>query len=167
MKKIKEAIDLAGKAHFGQRYGKHPYLYHLTMVAEVAERLGFDEEIICACWLHDTLEDTKLTYYEIIQRFGTTIADIVYDVTDELGRSRGERKAKTYPKIKANYKAVIVKLCDRISNLQECKEDECLAEMYLKEHNDFRRGLMSKDHPHELTNKAWQQYNMLIENLRK
>lgn len=160
------AIDLAHKAHFGQRYGSKPYFYHLSKVADVATFLGYDDEIICACYLHDTLEDTNLTYSELKERFGETVADIVYDVTDELGRNRKERKSKTYPKIRANYKALIVKLCDRIANLKECRDEDGLGEMYIKEHNDFCRELMSKDHPHELTNRAWREYNVLIEKLQ-
>ena len=96
------AFLVAEKAHINQIYDIYPYIYHIKQVVKVAEELGYDESIIIACILHDTLEDTALSYNDIKKAFGEEIAEIVYAVTDELGRNRLERKQKTYPKIRAN-----------------------------------------------------------------
>lgn len=157
------ALSVADKAHANQTYDIYPYGYHIRQVVKIAEELGYDESIIVASALHDTLEDTELSYNDLKKAFGEEVAEIVYCVTDELGRNRKERKAKTYPKIKGNWKATIVKICDRIANMQQSKDyNQRLFDMYKKEHEDFCRSLMCKDHPHLETNKAWQKLNKLV-----
>ena len=83
------------------------------------------------------------------------MAEIVYAVTDELGRNRKERKEKTYPKIKANWKATAVKICDRIANATQSRDyNKGLFEMYKKENKDFKLHLKSSAHPADV-DKAW------------
>lgn len=155
---------IAEKAHANQSYDIYPYMYHIRQVVRIAEDLGYDENIIIACYLHDTLEDTPLSYNDLKKAFNEEVAEIVYCVTDELGRNRKERKSNTYPKIKANWKATVVKICDRIANVMHSKVyNRDLYSMYQKEHDDFKRNLMSSDHPHTETNKAWSDLNYLME----
>lgn len=137
------ALMVAEKAHHNQSYDIYPYMYHIRQVVKIAESLGYDESIIVACILHDTLEDTNLSYNDIKKAFGKEVAEIVYCVTDELGRDRAERKAKTYPKIRSNWKAIVVKICDRIANIVQSKEYNVgLYDMYKKEHDAFYFNLM-------------------------
>lgn len=157
------ALLVADKAHENQTYDIYPYGYHIRQVVKIAEELGYDESIIVASALHDTLEDTELRYNDLKKAFGKEVAEIVYCVTDELGRNRKERKEKTYPKIRSNWKATVVKICDRIANVQQSIDyNQKLFEMYKSEHDDFCRNLMSKDHPHSETNKAWKKLNELV-----
>lgn len=157
------ALMVAEKAHATQTYDIYPYMYHIRQVVKIAEELGFDESIIVASALHDTLEDTELSYNDIKKAFGEEVAEIVFAVTDELGRSRKEKKQKTYPKIRANWKAVVVKICDRIANMEQSKQyNEKLFSMYQNEHEDFCRNLMSSEHPHYETNKAWKRLGLLV-----
>jgi (p)ppGpp synthase/HD superfamily hydrolase len=157
------ALMVAEKAHHNQSYDIYPYMYHIRQVVKIAEELGYDESIIIACILHDTLEDTSLSYNDIKKAFGKEVAEIVYCVTDELGRDRKERKEKTYPKLKANWKAVVVKICDRIANVSQSEEyNTGLYEMYKKEHNAFYFNLMSGDHPQLETQKAWDRLDSIL-----
>jgi len=157
------ALLVADKAHANQMYDMYPYGYHIRQVVKIAEELGYDESIIVASALHDTLEDTELSYSDLKKAFGEEVAEIVYCVTDELGRNRKERKAKTYPKIQSNWKATVVKICDRIANMQQSKEyNKRLYDMYKNEHEDFCRNLTCKDHPYSETNKAWEKLNKLV-----
>ena len=104
--------------------------------------------------MHDVLEDTHLSYNDIKKEFGEDIAELVYAVTDELGRNRKERKEKTYPKIKGNPKAIAVKLCDRIANVREAKSSASkMFRMYKDEHAEFTITLY--DSPDELLEYAW------------
>ena len=99
MKQKEKAILFAEHAHHGQQYGLYPYVYHLKQVAEIAEEIGFDEDIIIACYfLHDIIEDTPLSYNDVKKEFGEDVAELVYAVTNELGRNRAERHEKTFPK---------------------------------------------------------------------
>ena len=117
-----------------------------------------------SCWLHDIIEDCRISYQDIKQRFGEDIAEIVYSVTDELGRNREERKAKTYPKIKANERALCVKLCDRISNVRQAylDDNQKILKMYRKEHQDFKSHLHSPD-ANEKTRALWKELELLME----
>ena len=151
----KKAYLVAERAHLNQTYGIFPYMYHIHRVVKVAERLGYDDEIIVGCILHDVLEDTPLSYNDILEIFGFEIAEIVFCVTDELGRNRKERKSKTYVKIKGNWKATVVKICDRIGNIEHSIDfDEKMYQMYLKEMDGFYNGLKEPSHPEEVS-KAW------------
>lgn len=158
------ALMVAEKAHRNQTYDIYPYMYHIRQVAKIAEDLGYDESIILGCILHDTLEDTDLSYNDIKKAFGQEVAEIVYCVTDELGRNRDEKKEKTYPKIKSNWKATVVKICDRIANVTHSKDyNKSMYEKYFIENNKFILNIKNNEHPQNEVNKAWEK----LENIYK
>jgi len=140
---IRKARAFAQKAHGVQAYEDiYPYYKHCEDVDKVLRRFGFTEEkdldILVASWLHDVLEDTHNSYSDLKKEFDTNIAEIVYCVTDELGRSRKEKKEKTLPKIRSNPKSVILKLADRIANVEfGLSEGSDHVDMYRKEYRDF------------------------------
>jgi len=156
------AWDYASKHHKGQMYGSKPYMVHLKNVSDVALDLNYtDEKILIGCLLHDIVEDTKVNFEDLKSRFGQEVAEIVYCVTDELGRNRKERKSKTYKKIRNNPNAIVVKLCDRISNITESMGKNNynlkLMKMYLDEHIDFVKGISNHDSL-DITTKSWDKY---------
>lgn len=62
---VANAREVAKQAHGNQMYGDKPYIYHLDSVYNVAlEHIDLfpedSETILCACFLHDTVEDTPL-----------------------------------------------------------------------------------------------------------
>lgn len=162
---IIKARTYAEQAHKGQFYGVHEYLYHLDRTFEVAEKFDLNVNIKAACYLHDTLEDTDVKYYQLKKEFGLEIAEMVYDVTDELGRNRRERKEKTYPKTQRNQDAILLKVCDRIANINECliNGDNSLFEMYKKEDVVFRKMLQPAYRNLTGLHKIWRFYEQLIE----
>lgn len=138
MTDLERALMLAEHYHANQRYGVYPYMYHINQVIDIAEQFCYEPDIIISCALHDILEDTNLSYNDLKTYFNEDIAEIVYAVTDELGRDRNERKSKTYPKIKSNWRAIVVKMCDRIANIEHSKlYDPQLFGLYMREHKDF------------------------------
>ena len=138
-------------AHIGQKYGdEFPYIIHLQTAYNVALRFGItNENILCAIWLHDTLEDTDREYEDLCSVFNETVAQIVSRVTEPKGLSRKERHAATYPRILESDEARIVKLCDRISHLEF---GGAKTKMYRKEHYDFCKNLCQplRNTPEEL-----------------
>lgn len=145
---IQLAEAFARGAHAGQKHGDRPYWTHLEGVAKIVESLGSvgDEKIICAAWLHDTIEDTSVTYQHILEFFGFDIAEIVWNVTDEIGRNRKERKEKTYQKIFSTPESTILKLADLYDNVSKSIEnDDRYQKMYIREwpgiHKMFLDGL--------------------------
>lgn len=163
MKKLDKCLMVSEKVHATQSYDIFPYIYHIKKTVLVAQFFGFDEAIQCACALHDSMEDGNLSYNDIKTYFGQEIAEIVFAVTDELGRNRKERKAKTYPKIRANWKAVAVKLCDRIANIEHSKEyTPKMLEMYKKEQADFKEAIHNNEHPQQELQKLWDHIETLL-----
>lgn len=158
---VHAAKTLAIAAHRGQTYGQRiPFEDHLKAVAEVGSQFG--EKIEAACWLHDILEDCPHidARRDILPLVGPEVHAIVQAVTDEPGKNRKERKAKTYPKIAANQDAVIVKLCDRFCNVRYSKANgDPEFKMYQKEHDDFYDALY-EDNPETFW--LWNDLQILI-----
>jgi len=135
------AKEFAIAKHGTQKYGEHPYSYHLAQVSQVLSEFGYagDEAIAAAGWLHDTLEDTPTTYELLVSEFGKETADIVWAVTSEPGQNRVDRFRKTALKIQSNKKALAVKLADRIANTEaSLQSNPKLYKMYLKEFPVFK-----------------------------
>ena len=146
--KVKEAAYFAISKHGNQTYDGYPYYYHLEQVVDVLKEFEFTEDkYIISGYLHDVLEDGDASYNDIKDLFGVDVAEIVYSVSDELGRNRKERKAKTYPKIRANKDAIIVKLADLIANLRNSLlKKPHMAEMYANEFEGFKNELYDQSH---------------------
>jgi (p)ppGpp synthase/HD superfamily hydrolase len=137
-KTYKEARMVGVKAHSNQSYDEiFPYEKHLDDVVDVLKRFGFSGKFIVAGFLHDGIEDDGLSFNDIKKHFGVEVAQMVYDVTDEQGRTRVEKKEKTLPKTAGNPDAIIVKLADRIANIEHGGK----IDMYAKEYNQFKGAL--------------------------
>ena len=155
---IKKAAEFAQRAHMAQMYDQYPYFKHLENVYNVLLRFGFKEEnledldILIASWLHDVMEDTARSYSDVKKEFGQNVAEIVYCLTDELGRNRKEKKEKTYPKIRSNSKSIILKVADRIANIEYAIENknQSFVDMYSKEFEDFQHHLRLYKHIDEM-----------------
>ena len=122
-------------AHGDQRYGEHPYVYHLDAVFKIAKEYKLNDTIKIAAYLHDVLEDTAVNYEDLERTFDTQIARLVEAVTNE------GTKEDTYKKIKAHSTdAVVLKLCDRIANLEACEpgRDDRLINKYVNDWPSFR-----------------------------
>lgn len=129
------------KAHGTQDYdGVFPYKKHLDDVVDVLKRFGFSGKYIVAGYLHDIIEDTALSYNKVKKHFGYEVAEMVYCVTDELGRNREEKKTKTLPKTASNPDAIILKLADRIANIEHGGK----VDMYRKEYEVFHQFLFAR-----------------------
>ena len=138
-----KAKEFATAAHGDQKYGAHPYTYHLEMVAKICRRYNLPESVVAAAYLHDVVEDTDTHANTVCAVFGYEVATLVYAVTDGEGKNRKEKKAKAYPKILSHPYGVHLKLADRIANLSSCStaKDVGLFEMYCKEAKGFEDAL--------------------------
>ena len=66
IKQIDKARYLAIELHSGQFYGSYPYIKHCEDVFKVLKHFKvLNEEILIAALLHDTIEDTPITYIKI------------------------------------------------------------------------------------------------------
>jgi len=148
-KLYKEAEMVSFLAHKGQTYDIFPYEKHLLDVVEVLRRFGFGGDYILAGYLHDVIEDCNLSYNKIRKVFGENVAEMVLAVTDPSDvRSRKEKKERVYKKIKACPDSLIVKLADRIANVEHGirMDNKDKFGMYVKEHAAFKEALLIEGH---------------------
>ncbi|MEA3302663.1 MAG: HD domain-containing protein [Pseudomonadota bacterium] len=139
---VKQARDFATLAHqrinHRRKYTRQPYEVHLKSVAHIVSSVTDDEEMIAAAWLHDTVEDTAATHYDIEQQFGKEVHDLVYALTDISKPGDGNRATRKgidrMHLARASVRAKSVKLADLIDNLRDiCKHDAKFAKVYLQE----------------------------------
>lgn len=144
---VDTARALATRAHTGQRYGAAPYTVHLAQAVAVLHRHGVtDAKLVAATWLHDTLEDTSVSRDTLVAAVGEPITALVDAVTDGPGAHRAERKARPYRMIPQTPGAVLVKLADRVANVEASVgvRPTKLAK-YRAEHATFREKLHAAD----------------------
>jgi guanosine-3',5'-bis(diphosphate) 3'-pyrophosphohydrolase len=99
-----------------------PYINHPLALAHIlsAEGKVHDEEVLIAALLHDTVEDTETTLAELEEEFGSRVAGIVAEVTDDKSLPKPERKRLQVEKAPLKSDAAkLVKLADKISNLRD------------------------------------------------
>lgn len=109
------ALTFASRLHKGQSYGDMPYVYHLLGVeSKVREVFRGDSTARTVAILHDTLEDTPITYRELLQVFGMEISDAVVALT----RTDDEEYDEYLEKVKRNPTALLVKKADVLFNLE-------------------------------------------------
>jgi (p)ppGpp synthase/HD superfamily hydrolase len=64
-----------------RKYTNEPYINHPAAVAELVRSVPHTEEMLCAAWLHDVVEDTPCTLIEVEQTFGMEVACLVEMLT--------------------------------------------------------------------------------------
>ena len=110
-----------------------PYLMHFSLVAmEVIAALekeaGLDGNLAIQCaLLHDTIEDTDITYDELVESFGLAVADGVQSLSKDeaVGAAQPKQQRKerqmtdSLARVRQQPREVwMVKMADRITNLQ-------------------------------------------------
>lgn len=120
--------------------------------------ISYERIVKFAMIAHDSLEDARMTYNNLIEvinteKFGNykaavMVADIVYCVTDEKGKNRGERKNdKYYTELKKNKLAVFVKLSDLAANTLFSKlSGSSMYDKYKKEFPNFKEKVYMEEY---------------------
>ena len=123
MSDITQARSFAKRKHLGQlrKNGKTTTFSHLKDVVRNLKKMKVtNEEIICAAWLHDTIEDTDTDYDSIKDRFGKNVAEIVVSVTKDNRLPKKQREIKYAKDLKSSStKAKIVKIADILANVND------------------------------------------------
>src|SRR5216683_222858 len=94
---VLKAADAAARWHVQQRRkgaAKEPYINHLlevaALVAEATE--GKDPNLVSAALLHDVIEDCEVPHKLIAETFGTDVAGLIAEVTDDKTLEKSVRK---------------------------------------------------------------------------
>ena len=123
---VLKAIEFASAKHAGQiRKGdKSPYVTHPLAVSYLVaayKKSKHLDEILAACWLHDTLEDTNTTFIELAEVFTPLVATLVYELTsdeDEIDRV-GKKEYLKSKMVGISSYALVIKLADRLHNVSD------------------------------------------------
>jgi guanosine-3',5'-bis(diphosphate) 3'-pyrophosphohydrolase len=122
---ILRAATFAAERHRDQRrkgVEETPYINHPFAVASVLCDEGGvnDPELLAAALLHDTIEDTATTQDELRVAFGTRVAGIVAEVTDDKNLSKAVRKRHQIDHAShASKDAQQLKIADKLCNLRD------------------------------------------------
>lgn len=167
----KRAREYAKRAHesIGQtrKYTGQPYIVHPAAVVALVRTVPHTEEMLCAAWLHDVVEDTPFTLLQVAEEFDWTIAGYVACLTDPVapGVNRAGRKALARMRMSdAPAKAQTIKLADLIDNTRDIvKHDPKFAVTYLKEKRLLLEAMTRGDET--LRQQAWWALNVAEEEL--
>ncbi len=138
--KTTQAINFIREAHKGQfrKYTGEPFIVHPFAVAGLVTSVSKDINLICAAFLHDTIEDTDTNLKKIHNNFGDQIAKYVFGMTDTSRLKDGNRKIrkKIYREhlISQPKEVKTIKLADMIDNMKSIIYfDPNFANIYLEE----------------------------------
>ncbi len=121
---LARAYDFAARKHLKQqRKGEaaEPYINHLTEVALLVAETDpdGDPDVVIAAVLHDTVEDTDTTPAELEAAFGSRVAALVAEVTDDKSLAKAERKRLQIEHAgAASPGAKRIKIADKTANLR-------------------------------------------------
>ncbi len=123
--RLLKALSFAADKHRFQRRKdteETPYINHPIRVALTLAETGGETnlELLVAAVLHDTIEDTQTTATELEEHFGTTVMNLVLEVTDDKNLSKEERKKLQV--LHASHKSPLakkLKLADKICNVYD------------------------------------------------
>jgi Guanosine polyphosphate pyrophosphohydrolases/synthetases len=116
-----------------------PYITHPISVANLLLKYKKSHNInrlLAAAYLHDTLEDTDTSYYELVDVFGYDIAGIVMELTtnEDMKNDIGKNKYLAYKLNSMTKWALAIKLCDRLDNVSDLETmDESFRKRYMEE----------------------------------
>jgi guanosine-3',5'-bis(diphosphate) 3'-pyrophosphohydrolase len=119
------AAEFAARKHRNQRRKDReatPYINHPLALAHLLwqEAGVHDPIVIAAALLHDTIEDTRTKRAELARNFGTEVASIVLEVSDNKRLAKQTRKRlqiEHAPHL--SRKAKLVKLADKTCNIRD------------------------------------------------
>ncbi len=129
---LQRAIEFAVAKHAGQpRKGTTiPYVTHVIEAMEIVCRMTEDEELRAAAVLHDTLEDTRTTKDELVEYFGSRVADLVAAESEDkrvdqpAEESWMTRKQETIRHLsRASTEIRMLALGDKLSNVRAMTRD--------------------------------------------
>lgn len=141
MSVVSDAAAFAAERHAGQvrKYTGDPYIVHpASVVVLVRDNCKHTHEMLAAAWLHDTVEDTNTTLYEVEATFGTKVSRLVDQLTNVARLSDGNREARmriNHAHLRcASNEAKTIKLADSIDNVNSfLKHDPKFALIYCAE----------------------------------
>jgi guanosine-3',5'-bis(diphosphate) 3'-pyrophosphohydrolase len=140
MELLEKAQRWAARGHLGvyRKFGNIPYIVHPEAVAEIVSQVTDDTEVLAAAWLHDIVEDTKVSVNDIERAFNTRIAKIVWEVSKISDGCICDRNTKVVMNCihygNGSKDSKIIKIADAIHNLPTMiRDNPKFAPRYISE----------------------------------
>lgn len=155
--KLVKAFEFSSLKHRHQkRKGKfeHPYFSHVAAVATLLAKYNYDNEVVIAGILHDTLEDTDTTYDELASNFGKQVSDLVQDVSENKSLPYNERKIayiQHLEKTETRKEAAAISCCDLIANMNSLLLEEEHIGGIIKQTNNYLSKRIGEDFSKTIT----------------
>ena len=133
-----------GKHSRDSRIGnKEADLQHLKNVVNRLKSLGvIDKEILCTGWLYETMEKTNTSFDELLEKFGTRIAVMVWSLSRDYKLPKKQREKQYIKQLKgASFDAKLIKLCDVSANLTKLKKQDVSKSKKIRNIKQARRYL--------------------------
>lgn len=124
--RLNQAIYFATERHAGQfRKGTTtPFIVHPMETMTILASMKADTDLLIAGILHDTVEDTNTTIDEIRILFGTEVAKLVGEHSEDKSKTWEERKEKEYnDTCSAPIRLKKLVLADKLANLRSIYRD--------------------------------------------
>ena len=123
---VRLAYRFADEAHLGQlRNSGEPYITHPIAVAAQCAEWKLDAQALMAALLHDAMEDCGIAKPDLIERFGSPVAELVDGLTklEKLQfNTREENQAESFRKMllamARDVRVILIKLADRMHNMR-------------------------------------------------
>ncbi|WP_138919560.1 HD domain-containing protein, partial [Oceanicola sp. S124] len=123
---LRRAYDFGRDMHEGQfRRSGEPYFTHPIAVAMILAEQHLDDATIVTALLHDTVEDTRATYAQVVEIFGADVAELVDGVTkltnlqlSSTETKQAENFRKLFMAMSRDMRVILVKLADRLHNMR-------------------------------------------------
>ena len=124
--RVEDAFELAEAAHEGMmRKSGEPYITHPVAVTALLAEMRLDADALVAGLLHDTVEDTDVTFEDVEERFGPVVRRIVEGETKisklavrVYADEQSENLRQMLLSMVTDVRIILVKLADRLHNMR-------------------------------------------------
>lgn len=124
--RVREAYRFSDEAHLGQfRASGEPYISHPLAVAEICAEWHLDTQALMAALLHDVIEDQGIGKQELVERFGSPVAELVDGLSkldklefESVEDAQAENFRKMLLAMSRDVRVILVKLADRLHNMR-------------------------------------------------
>jgi GTP diphosphokinase / guanosine-3',5'-bis(diphosphate) 3'-diphosphatase len=123
---VRKAYRFADEGHLGQlRKNGDPYITHPIAVAQQCTEWKLDAQALSAALMHDVMEDCGVTKVDLVERFGTPVAELVDGLTkldklqfDDREQNQAESFRKMLLAMARDVRVILIKLADRTHNMR-------------------------------------------------
>lgn len=148
--KVETARMFATQKHGEQRriFDGTLTILHLENVVSILKEHGHDDpDLLAAAYLHDCLEETDTTLQHLVVRFGNTVAELVFWLTEpDNGNRITKALGSAWRLSRAPWEAKLIELADIIDNCGRMRSyDPAFAEIYLDEKRQVLRLMAERE----------------------